>query len=74
MMLVKLVEQEDGSIKAETPRKVIGYFEDMTVQEVREYLARRAAEADIAIRFVDDFEVREPPLNVRSLMRGGRRK
>jgi len=74
MVLIKLTQLDDGSIKAETPRQTIGYFEDITLQEVREYLADQATEVGESVRFVDHFEEREEPLNMKYLMKGKRKK
>jgi hypothetical protein len=74
MMLVKLTELEDGSIRAESSRQVIGYFDDMSREDVIEYLVNQAEQVGEQIRFVDELEEREEPVSIRHLMKGKRKK
>ena len=68
MMFVKLSETKSGSIKAETYRKTLGYFDDMTVAEVAAYLVERAEAVGEAVRFVDDLDEPEEVINVERIM------
>jgi hypothetical protein len=68
MMFVKLTKQPDGSIKAETSRQVLGYFED-TAEKVAAYLVDQAEAVGETIRFVDDFEEREEIIDFQRLMK-----
>ncbi len=70
MLLVKLTTLEDGSIRAESPNRVLGYFDDMTAAEVRDYLIAQAMQVEERIVFVDEFEQTEERLNLRQLMKG----
>jgi hypothetical protein len=74
MLLVKLTTLDDGSIRAESPNRVLGFFDDMTVGEVRDYLLAQAAQVDERIVFVDEFEPAQERLNVRQLMKGKKKK
>ncbi len=74
MLEVKLTVEEDGTIIAEGPSVVLGYFNDMTLGEVREYLVAQAAEVDERIMFVDEFQEREERVSIRQLMKGKRKK
>lgn len=69
MMLVKLTRTEDGAIKAETPRRVIGYFEDMEEHDVAAYLVQQAESIGESVRFVDEFEEREERVDFTRLMK-----
>lgn len=74
MLLVKLTTLEDGSIRAESPNRVLGYFDDMTAAEVRDYLIAQAMQVEERIVFVDEFEQTEERLNLRQLMKGKKKK
>jgi hypothetical protein len=74
MILVKLTERDDGTLVAESPKGVIGYFDDMELQELKEYLVAKAAQADETVRFVEDFEEREESVSIERLMRAPGRK
>lgn len=74
MLLVKLTEMEDGSIKAESSRQVIGYFEDMSREDVIEYLVNQAEEVGEQIRFVDDLPELQETVSIQQLMKGKRKK
>jgi hypothetical protein len=74
MLLVKLTTLDDGSIRAESPNRVLGFFDDMTMGEVRDYLVAQAAQVEERIVFVDEFEPAQERLNVRQLMKGKKKK
>ena len=69
MIFVKLTELEDGSIKAESARAELGYFEEMTAAEVAAYLVERAEQVGETIRFVDEFEEHEEHVDFQRLMK-----
>jgi len=69
MLFVKLTKQPNGSIKAETDRSVIGYFDDMTVEQVTTYLLERAESTGETIRFVDEFQERQEHIDFQRLMK-----
>jgi hypothetical protein len=53
---------------------VIGYFEDMSREDVIEYLVNQAEEVGEQIRFVDDLPERQETVSIQQLMKGKRRK
>jgi len=69
VLLVKLTRTEDGRIKAETPRRVIGYFSDMDEHDVAAYLVQQAQAIGESIRFVDEFEPQEEHIDYSRLMK-----
>jgi len=71
MLLIKLTEREDGSIVAETPRRVIGTFPNATREDVIAFLQEKAEECGEEVRIVDEFEPqdREEYINFARLMR-----
>lgn len=69
MMFVRLTEEPTGSIKAETDRAVIGYFDDMTIEQVTRYLVDRAEAVGEEVRFVDSFQERQETVDFSRLMK-----
>lgn len=70
MLLIKLSQQEDGTVIAETPSDVIGEFPDSTTQSVATYLLEKAEEIGEEIRIVEDFpEDNEERVNFHRLMK-----
>ncbi|HOS95235.1 MAG TPA: hypothetical protein PLD23_03525 [Armatimonadota bacterium] len=69
MMLVKLTEMDDGTVKAETARAVLGFFEDMTVSDVAAFLVKRAEDVGETIRFVDKLDEPTEHIDFQRLMK-----
>ena len=70
MLLIKLTQQEDGTVIAETRRDIIGEFPNSNIQDVTAFLLEKAEEIDEEVRIVEEFpEVEEERVNFSRLMK-----
>ena len=68
-MIVKIVEQPDGSFRVESPRGTLGAFKNTTREDLVRYLRDKANEIGESLRVVDEFEPRAENVNWEKVMK-----